>query len=247
MYPRICTLLVALTLCACAGNPSAEEGARDLAGQPVDPLESVNRKVFAFNEFVDKYAGKPVAKGYRKVTPGWMDDAITRFFQNLKDLRSSVNGVLQWEWSKAGNNFGRFTVNSTLGVAGFFDVATDVGLDKTPEDFGLTLAKWGAEAGPYLVLPLLGPSTTRAAAGQVPDYWLWGPNYIESEGVEYAVDAVYVIDMRADLLDFERAIVGDKYTFIRDSYLQNRRYKAGEAPVKDDFGEGFDSSGEDGW
>lgn len=246
MNSRICMLVLAVSLSACAGRAPEQGGVPEPEAQPVDPLEGFNRKVFVFNEFVDKYAAKPAAKGYRKVTPGWLDDAVSRFFENLSDLGSSVNGVLQWEWAEAGNNFGRFTVNSTLGVGGLFDVASDAGLDKTPEDFGLTLGKWGFDMGPYLVLPFLGPSNVRAAVGRVPDYWLWAPNYIDHQLTEYSVDAVYIIDKRAGLLDLERAIVGDKYTFLRDAYMQRRRYQAGEASARDDFGEGFESS-EDDW
>jgi len=129
-----------------------------------DPWEDINRKIFAFNETLDKYALKPAAKGYRKATPGWFDDTVTRFFENLRDFRSGLNSVLQWRWGHAGHNFGRFTVNSTLGIGGLFDVASKVDLDKHNTDLGLTFARWGIPEGNYLVLPFWGPSTVRDAA-----------------------------------------------------------------------------------
>lgn len=245
LLSRLSMLVLVVWLPACAGQPAQSGGEGEQAAE-VDPFEPMNRRIFAFNQTLDDYLARPAARGYREVTPGWLDDGITRLFENLRDLRSAVNGALQWEWANAGNNFGRFAVNSTLGVAGFFDVASSVDLDKTPEDFGLTLAKWGAARGPYLVLPVLGPSTTRAAVGMAPDYLLWPPNYIDHTLTQYSVEATNAVDQRAGLLDLEQAIVGDRYTFIRDAYLQNRRYKAGKEPPVDDFGKGFEGNGE-GW
>ena len=242
---RLSMLLLVLWLPACASQ-SVQSGGDEQPAAETDPFEPLNRKVFAFNQTLDDYLARPAARGYREVTPGWLDDGITRLFENLRDLRSAINGVLQWEWGNAGNNFGRFTVNSTLGVAGFFDVASSVDLRKTPEDFGLTLAKWGTAQGPYLVLPVLGPSTSRAAAGLGPDYLFWPPNFIDHTLTRYSVEVTNAVDQRAGLLDLERAIVGDRYTFIRDTYLQNRRYKTGQEPPVDDFGDGFEDTGE-GW
>ena len=211
---------------------------------PADPWESFNRKVFGFNEFVDRYALKPVAKGYKKITPGWLDDSISRVFANLDDLRSGVNSVLQWEWPRAGSNFGRFAINTTLGVGGLFDVATDVRLRKYPEDLDLTLARWGVSSGPYLVLPFWGPSTVRGAAAIWPEDYLRPRHYIDHDLTRHSVTAVYIIDLRADLLDVERAISGDRYIFLRDFYLQSRRMAAGEK-VEDDFGSDLPAG--DGW
>lgn len=217
-----------------------------------DPWQGVNRKIFAFNEGFDRYLLKPVARGYKKVTPTVVDNSISRFFANLADLRSSVHGVLQWEWGNAGNNMGRFVVNSTVGIAGLFDAATDLGLRKTNEDMGLTFAQWGIGEGPYLVLPFLGSSTVRDAVGLIPDDWLRARHYIDHDPTRFSVTAVYVVDLRADLLDVERAISGDRYIFLRDFYLNSRRLAAGEAPPEDDFGSelpagDWDDSGDDGW
>lgn len=217
-----------------------------------DPWYGFNRKVFAFNEGFDRYLFKPVARGYKKVTPRVIDNSITRFFANIADLRSSVHGVLQWEPGNAGNNIGRFLVNSTVGVAGLFDAASDLGLRKTNEDMGLTFARWGIGEGPYVVLPFLGPSTVRDGIGMIPDDWLRARHYIGHDLTRHSVTAIYVLDLRADLLEVERAISGDRYLFIRDFYLQSRRLAAGEAPPEDDFGsdlpaDDWGDGGDDGW
>lgn len=241
-YFGVVMLLVSLTGCAAR---AADDGDVE-----VDPWEGFNRKVFAFNDTLDRYAARPAARTWRKVTPDWFDESVTRVFENIKDLSSAVNSTLQWEWPQAGQSFGRFTVNSTLGVAGLFDVASRIKLRKSEQDFGLTLAHWGVASGPYLVMPFTGPGTVRSHAGRVPDYWFWAPNYIDDELTSYGVSAVYLVDMRAGLLDLEKAIVGDRYTFMRDVWLQNRFQKTGEAPPGDDFGDGFDDDfgdGDDGW
>ncbi len=195
-----------------------------------DPWEDINRKIFAFNEALDKYALKPAAKGYRKATPGWFDDTVTRFFENLRDFRSSLNSVLQWRWGHAGHNFGCFAVNSTLGIAGLFDVASKVDLEKHNTDLGLTFARWGIPEGNYLVLPFWGPSTVRDAAAIFPEDYMRPRHYIQHDLTRYSVTALYVVDLRADLLDLERNIVGDRYTFLRNAYLQRRRFESGDAP-----------------
>ena len=236
-----CLLLVAGTL------PAAEQPKKPAAEQPKkndDPWEGMNRKVYAFNEVFDRYAFKPVAKGYKKITPRWLNDTITRVFENVHDLRSSLNNVLQWEWGHAGSNFSRFLVNSTMGVGGMFDVASNVHLKKYPDDLGSTFAKWGVGQGPYLVLPFLGPSTVRDTAAIWPEQYMRGYHYIDHDLTRYSVVALYAVDTRADLLDLEKAVVGDRYTFIRDYYLQSRRMAAGQAPPPDDFG---DDAGDGGW
>ena len=195
-----------------------------------DPWEDFNRKVFAFNETLDKYALKPTAKGYRKVTPQWMDDTITRFYENLRDFRSGLNSVLQWRWGHVGQNWGRFAVNSTLGIGGLFDVASKVNLEKHDTDLALTFARWGIPEGNYLVLPFFGPSTGRDAAAIIPEDFMRLRHYIDHDLTRHSFTAVYVVDLRADLLDLERNIVGDRYTFIRNAYLQRRRFESGDRP-----------------
>lgn len=232
-------LLFSTSLLAAAEAPKQSAAEKDR-------WEGFNRKVFAFNEFVDRYALKPAARGYQWVTPSWLDNSVTRFFENMRDLRSGINNVLQWEWYYAGQNLGRFGVNSTLGVAGMFDVATDLKLRKYPDDLGSTFAVWGMGEGPYLMLPFLGPSMGRDALALWPEDYMRLRHYIDHDLTRYSVTAVYALDLRADLLDLEKTIVGDRYTFIRDYYFQSRRLQAGEAPPVDDFGADADV-GADGW
>jgi phospholipid-binding lipoprotein MlaA len=245
LYIRLLLIICLVTMGGCASQAASRADSQADTQRNDDPWEPFNRKVFAFNETLDRYLTKPAARGYRKVTPGWLDDGITRVFENLRDLRSAANSLLQWEWPQTGENFGRFVVNSTLGVGGFFDVASQAEIRKTPEDFGLTLADWGVARGNYLVLPFLGPSTVRATFGEVPDYFLWAPNYIGHQPTEYSITAVRVVDLRAGLLDVERGVVGDRYTFLRNAYLQGRAYQSGEAAPRDDFGDGFQESDDD--
>ena len=143
-----------------------------------DPWEDINRKIFAFNEALDKYGLKPVAKGYDKVTPQWMNDTITRFYENLRDFRSGLNSVLQWRWGHVGQNWGRFAVNTTLGIGGLFDVASKVELEKRNTDLGLTFARWGVPEGPFMMLPFFGPSTGRDAAAILPEDYMRLRHYI---------------------------------------------------------------------
>ncbi|MFP1683980.1 VacJ family lipoprotein [Alloalcanivorax sp. C16-1] len=187
-----------------------------------DPWKGFNRKIFGFNEFVDRYAIKPAAKGYRWITPQWLDDTVTRFFSNLGDIGDSINYALQWQWGDAGQNLGRFTVNTTLGLAGLFDVASDMNLHNSDTNLDVTLGRWGVPSGPYLVLPIFGPSSVRDAGTLYPRSYLWPPTYIEDDLTRYGVAALYGVDLRADLLDLEKNIVGDRYTFIRNAYLQRR-------------------------
>ena len=199
-----------------------------------DPYESFNRRVFAFNEFLDRYLVKPVAKGYDWITPKPVDDSVTRFFSNLGDLGVGLNNALQGKFSEAGSDVVRFTLNTTLGVAGIFDVATPMGLLKHEEDFGQTLAIWGANQGPYLVLPLLGPATARSAFGKIPDYFTHPVTYIDDETVRYGLTGLELIDKRSDLMEYEDSVSGDKYLFIRDVYLQRREFLVNDGVVEED-------------
>lgn len=215
--------------------------------QEQDPWEGLNRKVFGFNDFVDRWALKPVAKGYRWITPRWLNDTITRVFQNLHDLSSGVNSVLQWRWGDAGDDFGRFAVNSTLGVAGLFDVASKLDIEKHSTSLDLTLARWGVHAGPYMVLPLLGPSSVRDTGTLYPSAYLWAPTYINDSKTRLGVVLLYGIDTRADLLDLEKNIIGDRYTFIRNAYLQKHVFDRDDdqpPPLPDD---NQSIKSDDGW
>ncbi len=220
---------------------AANEGQRYQAvAHPNDPWEKLNRKIFGFNETVDTYTAKPAAKAYRKVVPGFIRTPIGNFFDNLRDLRSGVNNMLQWRWRDAGQNLGRFGVNTTLGVGGLFDVASDVALERRSSDFGITLARWGAPQGPYMVLPLLGPSTVRDTVGMIPDDYLAFRRYMDHDLTSWTVLALYALDLRAEVLDYEAAISGDRYNFLRDFYLNSRAMAAGTYSADDDFEFGSD-------
>ena len=155
------TLLVAGALAGCATGPDRKPG---------DPLEPMNRQIFKFNDALDRTIAQPVAKGYQKVTPQPIRQAISNFFSNLGDLGTAANNILQLKITDATEDVMRFVMNSTFGIGGLLDFATPAGLPKHHEDFGLTLGRWGVPAGPYLVLPLFGPSSVRDSTGYIVDF-----------------------------------------------------------------------------
>jgi len=209
-----------------------------------DPWESFNRKVFAFNDTMDKYLLKPVAKGYQALTPDPLEHGFSNVFSNLKEVRNIVNDLLQGKLSQAGNDSGRLVVNTTLGLAGFFDVAKHMGLVKSDgEDFGQTMAAWGVGQGPYVVLPLLGSTTLRDAAG-TPVNSLADPiGQVDHVPTRNSLWATELVGLRASFLSAESLISGDKYTFVRDAYLQRRNYLVNDGQVEDDFGGDFGDEG----
>jgi len=205
-----------------------------------DPWEGFNRSIFTFNDRADHYVLRPVAVGYRKVTPDPVDQSITNFFTNLGELGNFVNAVLQAKPGVALAATGRFMLNSTVGLAGLFDVAGQLELRHQQEDFGQTFAVWGADSGPYMVLPFFGPSTVRDTVGFGADLALPGPvRYIPSPEA-WGVRALRIIDLRADFIPTEAAISGDKYDFVRNSYLQRREFLINDGQVQDDFVSGGD-------
>lgn len=204
-----------------------------------DPWEGFNRAIYAFNDVIDTYAIRPVAQVYRDFMPDLADAAVTNFFLNLGETTNLVNNLLQLKPEDAVITAGRFMFNSTFGLGGLIDVATGFGLPRQDEDFGQTLGYWGVDTGPYLVLPLLGPSTVRDTGGLVVDVYtpgLWGQ--IETPELYYLA-ALRVIDVRASLIPAERALVnGDRYRAIRNAYLQRREYQVKDGHVMDPFSAG---------
>lgn len=204
-----------------------------------DPWQPLNRTVFAFNEQFDRVLGKPLARGYQAVTPAFVDNAITAFFRNADDVTNSANFALQGEGGKAASALGRVVANTLIGFGGLIDVASSAGVPRHATGFGTTLGHWGAGSGPYLVLPFLGPSTVREAAGLPVDMTLdplSRPLTILSEDADsWWLTTLKVVDMRADLLRYEEAVIGDRYTFLRDLYLQRIDFNVNGAPVKDAF------------
>lgn len=202
-----------------------------------DPWEPVNRAVFRFNDTLDTYALKPVARGYDRVMPQFLDDGVSNVFNNLGEPKNLVNNVLQGKLHDAGVDLARFLMNTTVGVVGVFDVATRMGLQRNDEDFGQTLGAWGVQSGPYVMLPFFGPSTVRDTGGFAAES-LAGYSYrsqmdhVPSRNTAAGVD---LVDTRAGLLSQERLISGDKYRFIRNVWLQNREYKVMDGQVEDEF------------
>ena len=214
---RLCAaLLLAGTLAGCATS----------GGNPADPLEPLNRAVFRFNDAVDGAVISPVAKGYRRIVPGILRTGISNFFSNLEDVWISVNDVLQGKFQQGAEDLTRVIFNSTFGIAGVFDFASDVGLQKHNEDFGQTLGWWGVGSGAYLVLPILGPSTVRDGFGLVLDTQADLVFQIDGVPVHNSLYGTRAINNRANLLDASSVIdqaALDKYSFVREAWLQRRR------------------------
>ena len=211
------SLLLAAALAACATTG---------ANEPQDPWEGLNRKTYAFYDAVDQAVLKPVAQGYQKVVPAYARERISNFYGNLEDIGTSLNNFLQGKPVEAINDFGRVIVNTTFGILGFWDVATPLGVEKHYEDFGQTLGWWGLPSGPYLVLPLLGPSTARDGPAKVVDPMWYYPKVIESDPAYWSFWVLDKVRTREELLKSERLMEEaalDKYTFIRDAWLQRRR------------------------
>lgn len=225
-----------------AGEEAAEDSARD---DSADPWQGYNRAMFSFNSAVDRNLLKPLAKAYVRCTPDFFRQGVSNVFANIGNVPSAVNGVLQGKFSGAAQDSGRLLVNSTLGLAGMLDVAQHMGLpSRDAEDFGQTLATWGVKSGPFVVLPLLGPSTLRDAT-TVPVDWYSDPKtYIEHIPTKNSVAALSIVSARAGFLALEKSVTGDKYLFIRDAYLQRRNFLEKDGQVEDSFGteEGGDYS-----
>ena len=219
-------------LCACAVLavlPLAANAAEE------DPWEGFNRPVFSFNDTLDTYALKPVAKGYQAVTPRFFEDGVHNVFRNIGDVTNLANNLLQGKVHDAGVAGGRLIFNTTFGLLGFFDVASEMGLQRNDEDFGQTLGAWGLGSGPYLVVPFLGPSSLRDAPAKIPDSFLGPYPYIDHVPTRNVTRAVNVVDTRASLLSAEKMVSGDKYIFVRNAYLQNREFRVKDGEVVDDF------------
>lgn len=216
LWRSVALAAVALSLTGCASMSEK------------DPYEKFNRSIFTFNDAVDRNALKPAATAYKKVTPSFLQTGVNNFFSNLSDVWSSANNLMQGKGERSLSDATRVVINSTFGLAGLIDIASDAGLEKHSEDFGQTLGYWGVPPGPYVMLPILGPSTMRDAAGLPLDIAAdpWGHGV--SSRTRNLGTVVRVIDQRAVLLDatnlMEEAAL-DRYEFVRDSYLQQRKSK----------------------
>jgi len=201
----------------------------------VDPWEGFNRKVMSFNDGIDRAVLKPVAKGYRWIAPGFVETGVGNFFSNLEDPVVALNQLLQCKPGLALQDTGRFLVNTTLGIGGLFDVAQKLGLEKHQEDFGQTFSVWGIGQGPYLVVPFWGPSNPRDFAGDIISSFTFAPSYLDNVRVRNIIYGIWLINKRAQVLDAEELISGDRYLFIRDAYLQQRDYLIADGEVEDAF------------
>lgn len=202
---------------------------------PRDPLESYNRAAFIFNDNVDQYVLKPVAQGYDAVTPDPIQKGVSNFFSNIDDVLVIFNDLLQLKFTQFASDTGRLIINTTLGLGGLIDWASDMGLEKHDEDFGQTLGYWGVPEGPYFVVPFLGPSTIRDVSGDIVDTAEFDPVWQQlhegfptvrrDESTAWTLKAVKTIDTRASLLRAEKILdeaALDRYSFIREAYLQRR-------------------------
>jgi phospholipid-binding lipoprotein MlaA len=218
---RASSLVVALALCAALAGCSARRG----TGTEHDPIEGVNRKMFWFNDKVDVYALEPVATGWEKITPRRVRTSVSNFFDNLRFPIVATNDLLQGKVLASGSDVGRFAVNTTVGVLGFFDPASGWGLEKHDEDFGQTLGVWGVPPGPYLVLPLLGPSNPRDAAGLAVDSALSVTPWFVDWWILGAARVFQTVNDRSQVLEEVRNIKRtsfDYYGFVRNAYVQRR-------------------------
>ncbi|MDD1611965.1 MAG: VacJ family lipoprotein [Methylococcaceae bacterium] len=232
-----------LTNCAVVVLAALAAGCATTSLDKRDPWEGWNRDVQDFNDGLDDYVMKPVAKGYQWITPSFVDRGITNFFSNLGDIGVTINDLLQWKVAQSGQDGARFLVNTVAGVAGFVDVASMIDLQKHNEDFDQTLGYWGLPSGPYLVLPFFGPSSPRGVGGLIGDAAMNPISYVGlgvSSGVSSAISgglfAGNAVDMRADNLSSEKIATEaavDRYDFFKNAYLQQREYLVhdGEIPL----------------
>lgn len=216
---RCKTAMIVLAFCGMLGGCAT-------SGNPKDPVEGFNRATFAFNEGLDAVLIKPVAQGYDAILPLPVKTGVTNFFGNIADLFIGVNNLLQGKPDQAFSDLGRVVINSTVGILGLFDVASEAGIEKHEEDFGQTFGRWGMGDGAYVVIPVFGPRTVRDTAGLVLDMVADPVANLSDISTRNSLVALRMIDARADLLPADKVIEEaalDKYAYVRDGYLQRRR------------------------
>ncbi|MES1264449.1 MAG: VacJ family lipoprotein [Variovorax sp.] len=217
-----------ILMTGCATGPNAK---------PADPFEPLNRQVSRFNDTVDDAVLRPVATVYQRVLPSPIRTGVNDFFANLSDVWSFANSVAQLKLQDSAQTFMRVNVNTVFGLGGILDVATEVGIDRHTEGFGQTLGRWGVPSGPYLVLPLLGPSTVRDATALFVDVQGDPISVIGDIPVRNSLYAIRLVDLRSNLLRASRLLEDaalDRYTFTRDAFLQRRRYEVHDGNLPDE-------------
>jgi phospholipid-binding lipoprotein MlaA len=222
-------LALAGLLTGCATMPAGE-------GDPRDRFEPTNRAIHRFNDALDRNVAKPVAKAYVKVTPAPVRTGFSNFFRNLTFPTVIINDLLQLKVKGFANDTARLIVNTTIGIGGLFDPASQIGLSAGNEDFGQTLGRWGVPAGPYVVLPFFGPSNVRDAFGLAADQFTDPKNYVKNDYVSWGLTGLSLVDLRAELLATETVLsnANDPYAFVRNAYLQRREYLVKDGAVPDE-------------
>jgi len=206
-----------------------------LSDEVNDPFENLNRKTFEFNENLDEKFARPVAEAYSKFPPK-IKIGISNFFNNLEEVDTFVNQLLQGKPKQSINDLTRFVINTTVGLGGFIDVASKIGLERHEEDFGQTLAVWGVGQGPYVMLPVLGPSTLRDTLSRPVSSFLSVTFHMTETDVNIALKGIDAIETREKLLGVESLLSGDKYSFVKDAYIQSMLYEIKDGiDVQDDF------------
>lgn len=225
MLFRVSVALATVLLGACSSQP--------LKPDPRDPLERFNRSVYTLNEGLDRAIARPAARAYRKVTPSFVQTGVSNFWSNVNYPSTIVNQFLQGKPRAGFSDLARFLLNTVAGAGGLLDPATAAGLDRNDEDFGQTLGKWGVPAGPYLMLPVLGPSTIRDGTAKLADRQVDPVGYVDDRAWRYGLDAFRLLDRRARLLPVTDTLqdVYDPYGFVRSAYLQQRDYAVHDGNV----------------
>ena len=200
-----------------------------------DPFEDINRVVFNVSDSLDEVLLKPTAQIYSEYTPLFLKDSVTNFFYNIAEIDTVINQLLQGKPKLAAQDSLRFLINTTIGIGGIFDIATRMGLSRHDEDFGQTLGYWGVPAGSYVFVPFVGPSTVRDLFGIPLSWYVSGSFAIEDEKTKIVFSFLDVIETRERILAAENLIVGDKYEFVKDVFLQSREHSVQDGEVEDEF------------
>ena len=205
--------------------------------QDYDPWMRLNHHFFSVNDYFDQLLVRPIALTYTNVTPRFFQVGVGNVFDNLQDVNVAINDFLQLKIEDGLSDSGRIIVNSTVGIGGILDVATSMGLYRNEEDFGQTLGVWGFDAGPYVFLPVFGASNLRDSVGMIVDALFNPIRYVEDIESRYALYLADELDFRSSLLAYDELIIGDRYLFVREAYIQNREYVVNDGEVINGFGD----------